>query len=708
MRLRDAFQEVRELGLRRSLFRAGWELRMRLGLLERFEGDAPSFTASLPQGSEALVPSVSRAVAALPFGAPEDVAEAIRPRLRAEDVDLLIRRAQEAVQGRILCFGRWIGDFGRPIDWHRNPLNGMRWDPTAHWSRAMAREGEVGDIKLTWEVARFPHAYHLARAATIAPEMRANLGAAFSEQVSRFDEANPFARGVHWSSGQEIVFRIMAWLFGAHVFDRLEQDRARVAGALAENLPRSAFHIERNIGYARHAVYNNHLLSEALGLYLCSRILPRTRHSERWRATGLDTLDEQAERQVAPDGGYIQNSHNYHRVAMQVYLWAWVMRRAEGTAPSPEWRRAMERSLEFLVAHQNPADGRLPNFGANDGALPSPLTSCDFSDFRPTLQALSLATRGERIYEPGPWDEEAAWLLGPRALEAPLRAPSRRCVSFTESGYHVLRGRDPASFTTLRCGSLRERFAQIDMLHVDVWWRGLEIAVGPGSYSYNGEARWHEHFFRTGSHNTIELDGRDQMLHSRRFKCLHWTRAALQRYEEGAGWSACVGEHYGYERHAGGCVHLRGVLQVGDDLWIVVDRVTGRGEHRVRLQWLFGPHEWSHEDGRGLLLQTRAGPFSVQVVDQLARQLPTSVVSGVDDPPRGWASRYYGEKAPSPSLVAEMRGTPPLALVTILSGGRDATARVEDGRVLVESGSTIVGFRVGEGAFEDIRLGAHA
>jgi asparagine synthase (glutamine-hydrolysing) len=108
----------------------------------------------------------------------------------------------------------------------------------------------------------------------------------------------------------------------------------------------------------------------------------------------------------------------------------------------------MERSLDFLLAHQNPGDGRLPNYGANDGALPCVLSTCDFSDFRPTLQAVSVATRSERVYEPGPWDEEAAWLFGRAALdEAPLRPPARRSVAFRDTGYYVLRGRDPRNFS---------------------------------------------------------------------------------------------------------------------------------------------------------------------------------------------------------------------------------------------------------------------
>ena len=69
-----------------------------------------------------------------------------------------------------------------------------------------------------------------------------------------------------------------------------------------------------------------------------------------------------------------------------------------------------------------------------------PLSSGDLGDFRPVLQAASVATRNERIYDPGRWDEMAVWMFGPAALELPVRRPARKSVSFAETGYHVLRG----------------------------------------------------------------------------------------------------------------------------------------------------------------------------------------------------------------------------------------------------------------------------
>jgi asparagine synthase (glutamine-hydrolysing) len=526
--------------------------------------------------------------------------------------------------------------------------------------------------------------------------------AALGDQIAQFVELNPVGYGIHWSSGQEIGLRLLAWLFALDVLLQRTSSGRAAKRHVAASLIAGARHIEQHLDYARIAVYNNHLLSEAVALFAVGVLLPDAPEALRWRTLGRRLLDAQADRQFYEDGGYIQQSHNYHRVALQDYLWACSFARSIGDRPSDAWLRALERSLNLLLAHQNPSDGRLPNYGSNDGALPSPLTTCDFSDMRPVLQAASVLVRGERVYEPGPWDEETAWFLGVHALDAPLRRPSRRSISFRKTGYHVIRGRDESSFGTFRCGTLHDRFSQIDMLHLDVWWRGMNVLVDPGSFQYNGAPLWHEHFMRTASHNTVAIDRRDQMVHHRPFKVLYWTKARLLAFEDKGIWAFCRGEHYGYRRHAGSCVHRRSILFVKDDLWVVVDYIEGQGKHDLRLHWLGGELPWNAGPG-GFELQTPLGPFTVSVFNPSGATLPGTVVAGASDPPRGWLSRYYGEKVPVPSLAVEQRVELPVCFVSILSGA-PYTLATDRTHWAIRQGARNVGFNVVSGSLDSLSI----
>lgn len=678
--VRELWQEGRELGARKTLARSVWELKTRGGIARLTNANA-----------NANANVVFRAI----FSEPSAVANAVRPFMTSAGLSDLAFQATEATRGRILCFGKWMSDFGNPIDWHRNPLNYNRWRADAHWSSVLADETRVGDVKLSWEIARFPQAYIMARCAAFFPEAAPDLSSAFVSQVRGFLECNPAGQGIHWNSGQEIALRLMSWLFGLNVFFHDGTIPADFQKELGKHIAVCGAHIAQHIEYARESVYNNHLLSEALALYIAGHVLPDVETAHVWVSEGRRLLEHEANHQVYPDGGYIQQSHNYHRFAIQIYLWALGFARSYSDPIPPDWIRALERSLDFLLAHQNPADGRLPNYGANDGALPLPLSSCDFSDFRPTLQAASIMTRQERVYQRGPWDEMAVWFCGPSALELPLRKVNRTSVSFSHTGYHVLRGRQPENFAAFRCGTILDRFSQIDMLHLDVWWRGHNVLADAGSYLYNGPEEWHGHFLRTESHNTVQVDGLDQMLHYRKFKCLYWTRAELLHFEDNPDWALCEGEHYGYKRHPGRCVHRRSVLFLKDDLWVVVDRLEGSGTHRARLHWLGGdfPYRPGLDGQTSLQLETPDGPFHVGVFSAAGRPLSGEIVAGQDDPPCGWLSRYYAEKVPAPSLSVELSGRLPLTMVSIL-GPHVPSVSVSDVSWSVMAGVRIVEFEL--------------
>jgi asparagine synthase (glutamine-hydrolysing) len=277
-------------------------------------------------------------------------------------------------------------------------------------------------------------------------------------------------------------------------------------------------------------------------------------------------------------------------------------------------------------------------------------------------------------------------------------------VSFESTGFHVLRGREQGNFLTFRCGSIKDRFSQIDMLHVDAWWHGKNVLVDGGSYLYNGPPQWHEHFMATEGHNTVSVDGHDQMLQYRRFKNLYWTEARLLRFDDQADWTLAEGEHDGFKRQPGACIHRRAVLLVKEGLAVVVDRVNGTGHHNARLHWLGGqgPWRWEEPDCR-LWLGEDANSFCVTVLDGKAAPLRGDVVAGQSSPPRGWLSRYYGEKEPAPSLAVVQEGDVPLTFVSVLSSGRCQT-QIAAANWTVRSAAATLRFKLEEGRFGDILL----
>ena len=165
--MRDQLQELRELGPAGTAFRVAWELRLRSGLARHDPKPDPDLDPSIAWRER------------LPWAHPTDVAAALEgslPRTARRDLGAV---ADRATRGVIRCFSRWDGAYGDPLDWHRNPRDGERWNPSLHWSEVLRDAPRVGDVKLAWEAARFPQAYHLARAATFDAPMRDACWTAF-------------------------------------------------------------------------------------------------------------------------------------------------------------------------------------------------------------------------------------------------------------------------------------------------------------------------------------------------------------------------------------------------------------------------------------------------------------------------------------------------------------------------------------------------
>ncbi len=173
-------QELKELGNVRALYRISWELLTRTPLAEsidkfNFALDSLRPTTQIESSSNYRHPSI--------FAQRKDIKHFFEERLSNKSINQLVKTACEASNGKILCFGNWTADFGNPIDWCLNPLTGERRNSNKHWSLAMRQPRSVGDIKLTWEVARFPHAYHIARASVFSPQDAMKLSASLERQI---------------------------------------------------------------------------------------------------------------------------------------------------------------------------------------------------------------------------------------------------------------------------------------------------------------------------------------------------------------------------------------------------------------------------------------------------------------------------------------------------------------------------------------------
>jgi hypothetical protein len=565
----------------------------------------------------------------------------------------LLAEADEIVSGKIRLFGAAAVDLvlalpGKLHDWtaYETGKFPIPWE-----------QSPIHDIKFVWEPARFGWAFTLGRAYHISGEEK--YAQAFWKYFELFGDSNPPCLGPHWMSGQEVALRLLAFVWAAQVFEGASASTPERKVRLAASVAAHAARIPPTLVYAR-SQQNNHLLTEAASLLTAGLALPDHPDASRWRAMGWRWINRGLQEQIDGYGEYAQHSTNYQRLMLQVVLWIELLRRTD-SGRNYRWPHptlvAIRRSVHWLLALMDTESGTAPNLGANDGAYIFPLTVLPFSDYRPVLHAVARLILDYDL-PPGAWDEMAFWFgaqaAGPGSIALPRYLGDQ------------LYGKN--SWASLRTAQFTSRPSHADQLHLDLWWRGMNICQDAGTYLYNADTPWDNSLTTAMVHNTITVNGKDQFTRAGRFLYLDWFDAYRKSVpaEDPKVFQRVRGRIRG-----GGCRHTRVVSVCEDDRWLVEDEVLplrmpwDRKPRTFRLHWLLPDWKWEidHEGpGYILRLDTPKGrmvidiqhsPTDNPITFSLVRAGELLAGSGVPVATRGWVSHTYGSKLPALSLAVE-------------------------------------------------------
>ncbi len=652
-----ALRALHELGLHQTLSYAQYKISLRSGLLAR------QVRRAIRLAAEQTGPQVQLKSGLLPLPDPAF----LRQSLQTSAFQQTFAEAGEICSGNLVLFGG-------PLN---TPLNFSQTEPWLDWS---AYEGQTWlpggtDIKFIWEPARFGWAVTLARAEHLAPNPL--YAAVFWQQAEAFFAANPPGLGPHWASAQEVALRLICLVFAWQVFEGSPQSTPARAALLAAQIAQHAARIPASLSYAR-AQNNNHLLSEAAALYTAGLALPAHPQAGHWRTLGWNWFHAGLSQQIEPDGSYSQHSSNYHRLMLQLALWVKTL--AERPFPA-ESSRLAGCATRWLANLLDPTSGRLPNLGPNDGAYILPLSSLPFADYRPVLQAAGRAFLHTNLFPPGSWDEMSLW----HGLAAPAGEPLA-CTSDRASG--VLRSPSGRSWGYLRAVQFKSRPGHADQLHVDLWWQGLNVALDPGTYLYNAPPPWDNALVCAQVHNTITLDGQDQMQRAGRFLYLQPAQAEYTEHltSPDQSWERLTARHTGYRRL--GALHVRSLARVGET-WQIEDQLLPAAQSNpavrlARLHWLVPDWHWelaSQEDGGSLFLESPRGRIEVRLSASAdAQPVSASLLLGregkilagagrvgedLPSPTWGWRSPTYGVRQPALSIALTVSAALPVTFTTL-------------------------------------------
>ena len=524
-------------------------------------------------------------------------------------------------------------------------------------------DDELKDLKFIWEPARFGWVFTLGRAFLLSGNEK--YPEAFWGYFETFRKYNPPYLGPNWASSQEAGLRIMAFAFAWQVFSLASVSTENRLAELLLSVCEHAARIPPGLIYAR-AQRNNHLLTEAAGLYTAGILLEGFQQAKRWKNLGWKWFHQGLSSQISDGGTYSQHSMNYHRLMLQCALWVNCLAENKMQAFPASSLKKLSAAAHWLICQVDPKSGKTPNLGSNDGALILPLSSCKFSDFRPTAQSAAAAFLDQKIFPAGEWDELFFWLGSKK--ESQIKKMEY------QTGIEVLKIGDRHSWATIRVPEFKERPSHADLLHLDLWYEGKNFALDAGTYRYTAPPPWNNSLSKTCVHNTASINGQDQMKKAGRFLWLDWAESKVLVKET----NRIVAEHYGYKKS--GVIHRREVIRKNASSWIITDYLlpADNKNHKIQvlINWLLPDLPFTLD---GQTLQLLSEPHRIQLTTdsltssgfQPVNSCRVSLVRAGKNllsndekewPIHGWFSPTYANKEPTLSYLLQIEGTPPLAI----------------------------------------------
>jgi uncharacterized heparinase superfamily protein len=534
--------------------------------------------------------------------------------------------------------------------WHLDPVTGHSWCADGYCFDISFRHTEKhGDVKYVWELNRLQFLPPLAALARQRKDeaVRDWCLACMDSWI----DANPPFLGVNWASGIELATRAVSLMLTVALLGP-----ETVPPALADKLKAAfnahAYWLDRYPSL--HSSANNHLISEAAGLYLLGTTMPGLPDAVRYRDYGFRTLIGEAHKQIHPDGVGAEQSPTYTAFTLEWYLLALAAALGHGET----FPQTVMEQLHLAAIHLRwitDSAGNQPRIGDDDEGrviISGPDLETDYVDG--VMSGLSVATKDPAVAPPVARPHLRDLFVG----SAPAHAAGPHGLhSFDLGGYTVFRqpmsGRetllvlDHGPLGYLSIGAHGHADALSVWLHID----GQPVLIDAGTYLYHsgGEAR--DYFRGTRAHNTLTIDDEDQSRISGPFNW-SWKAHAWRLPMDGtAEMPQAVARHDGYEKGYG-VVHQRSITRTTPDTYLITDELVGsvrKPDAVARIRYVLGPDLQVTQPAENQVDIARDGVPLASIVSTfnqtgapLALRLETTEVSP-----------QFGVKASSLAIVAE-------------------------------------------------------
>lgn len=475
---------------------------------------------------------------------------------------ILINKIENFLKVDFSVFGKQL-NLMEEINWHKCTIGTWPSEKYSH-DISFKNQDNTGDIRFTWEINRhqfFPYMaiiYKQTKDTIVLKQLKKH----FYDWI----KANPFLKGVNWSSSMEIAIRAYQWLL---VYAILKDD---VEEEFLKDLLTASIHsieyVMNNLSLYSSA--NNHLILEAAISSIIGYCVEPL-YEQNWFEKGYKILEEQIPLQVFEDGVNKEQAVHYHAFVLDMMLQYNFFLRKINKMPLHE--RYLYNMSVFLGSLA--LGGEITEIGDSDDAKILNLTN--YENYYTYLLQLASVYFKEKFISFSSADPQVKMIAGQLYVDINKEYQYKEFMIFKDGGYAVLNHKN--TFLIFDSGPLGfgsiAAHGHADALSIVLYYKQKPIFVDPGTYIYNVEQEWRDYFRKTSSHNTLTHKGLDQSVMKGPFLWSKKTNAKFLDIGENEDLVFMVGAHAGYSPH----IHKRAITYLkAYNLTIIADSFSSCAE----------------------------------------------------------------------------------------------------------------------------------
>ncbi len=387
------------------------------------------------------------------------------------------------------------------INWHMDYISGIEFEKKRFDRIKIKKYFNRADVKFPWETSRLYFLTDIARAFLIKKDN--NYINLYKEIIINWQRENPYLTGINWFSGMEASIRAINIIVSYNILENYLSEDRLFCSNLSILLSK---HLEYIIAFFEN-IENNHKIACYSGILFLSMSLQDYPLSAEYRKKALDGLVECINSQVLEDGADHEGSIAYHRLVLELFSCSALLCIANNIDLGEDFYKKLFKMYEFSAAYMDHS-GNAPQVGDNDSGRVIIYDKSEEHDHSYLLEI------GELIFDHR-FPSQSYRKKNIMKLSVP--EPERR-IDIQKAGIIPRKTADTIFFKDLNAIILKDEFFSVFIscfparyensghFHLDrgsftLSFKGRQIIVDPGSYSYTGDICMRKRFRSRLYHN---------------------------------------------------------------------------------------------------------------------------------------------------------------------------------------------------------------